>query len=99
MGEREQAMTLEKLGASATDGFTVADAAAFTYLQPVATMPPLSRDSADGAHSYTVPSEHTRQARVMHGPSPHLYVDPAAVLGTDPDHVCVQAPGISGGNR
>ena len=40
---------------------------------------------ADGAHPYSVPPEHTQQARAILGPGKLLCVEQAAVLETDPD--------------
>ncbi|MEV4012701.1 TIGR03620 family F420-dependent LLM class oxidoreductase [Nonomuraea angiospora] len=44
----------------------------------------LSRDLADGAHSYFVPPEHTAQARRILGPGPLLIPEQAVVLESDP---------------
>ncbi|MET7330213.1 LLM class F420-dependent oxidoreductase [Nonomuraea sp. NPDC005650] len=44
----------------------------------------LSRDRADGAHSYFVPPEHTAQARRILGPGPLLIPEQAVVLESDP---------------
>jgi probable F420-dependent oxidoreductase len=63
---------------------------------PPATRPPrvlaalgpkmleLSRDAADGAHTYFVPPEHTAQARGILGPDKLLVPEQVAVLATDP---------------
>ncbi|MBE1586364.1 TIGR03620 family F420-dependent LLM class oxidoreductase [Nonomuraea angiospora] len=44
----------------------------------------LSRDLADGAHSYFVPPEHTAQARRILGTGPLLIPEQAVVLESDP---------------
>ncbi|MER6003276.1 TIGR03620 family F420-dependent LLM class oxidoreductase [Nonomuraea angiospora] len=44
----------------------------------------LSRDLADGAHSYFVPPEHTAQARRILGQGPLLIPEQAVVLESDP---------------
>ncbi|GGS99707.1 LLM class F420-dependent oxidoreductase [Nonomuraea spiralis] len=44
----------------------------------------LSRDRADGAHTYFVPPEHTAQARRILGPDRLLAPEQAVVLETDP---------------
>ncbi len=43
----------------------------------------LSRDRANGAHSYFVPAEHTRQARAILGAGPLLAVEQAVVVERD----------------
>jgi probable F420-dependent oxidoreductase len=45
----------------------------------------LSRQSADGAHPYNVPPEHTRQARDILGDGKLLCVEQGAILETNPD--------------
>jgi probable F420-dependent oxidoreductase len=45
----------------------------------------LARDRADGAHTYFVPPEHTRQARAVLGPDRLLIPEQAVYLGTDAD--------------
>jgi probable F420-dependent oxidoreductase len=44
----------------------------------------LARDSADGAHPYNVPPEHTRRARDILGPGKLLCVEQGAILETNP---------------
>jgi probable F420-dependent oxidoreductase len=44
----------------------------------------LARDRADGAHTYFVPPEHTRQARELLGPDRLLIPEQAVYIGTDP---------------
>jgi probable F420-dependent oxidoreductase len=44
----------------------------------------LARDRADGAHTYFVPPEHTRQAREILGPDRLLIPEQAVVIDTDP---------------
>jgi probable F420-dependent oxidoreductase len=44
----------------------------------------LARDSADGAHTYFVPPEHTARAREILGPDKLLVPEQVAVLSTDP---------------
>ncbi|MEV0236197.1 TIGR03620 family F420-dependent LLM class oxidoreductase [Nonomuraea sp. NPDC050786] len=44
----------------------------------------LSRDQADGAHTYFVPPEHTSQARQILGPDRLLIPEQAVVLESDP---------------
>ncbi|MEV1176432.1 LLM class F420-dependent oxidoreductase [Nonomuraea sp. NPDC049784] len=44
----------------------------------------LSRDKADGAHTYFVPPEHTSQARQILGPDRLLIPEQAVVLESDP---------------
>jgi probable F420-dependent oxidoreductase len=44
----------------------------------------LSRDRADGAHTYFVPPEHTAQARHILGPDRLLIPEQAVVIETDP---------------
>jgi probable F420-dependent oxidoreductase len=46
----------------------------------------LARDRADGAHTYFVPPEHTRQARDILGPDRLLIPEQAAYLGNDAEH-------------
>lgn len=45
----------------------------------------LARQSADGAHPYNVPPEHTRQARDILGDGKLLCVEQGAILETNPD--------------
>jgi probable F420-dependent oxidoreductase len=44
----------------------------------------LARDRTDGAHTYFVPPEHTRQAREILGPDRLLIPEQAVYVGTDP---------------
>jgi probable F420-dependent oxidoreductase len=46
----------------------------------------LARDRADGAHTYFVPPEHTRQAREILGPDRLLIPEQAVYVSTDADH-------------
>jgi probable F420-dependent oxidoreductase len=46
----------------------------------------LAAESTDGAHTYTVPVEHTEQARRRLGPGPLLIPEQKVVLVSDPAH-------------